>query len=297
MQTTPITFDAPFLSPIPPLFSSPVLAQEETKAISKAAKTEAPLLSSYPPLLPEFHFLAFLERFETFMQGYQETVIEELSRVETDLKSCFADLSERLKENAKKMSDASFWGMLQKIATFLSAALALFTGGLLVSASHGLVGGALLASGVLSMGHFIMTETGSYETLARKIAGENEKRKKELITYLPIAVGITSAILGLSGGVGAVMAQAPLPPAMGIAQSALSLFSATTQTAQGIAKYKLNEAQACTIESQNKQEWLETLQEMTTNALEGETEEKRRIFSSALAMITAITQSNEAANA
>ncbi len=297
LRGSDILLDAP--APLPQLTPIENLgtasSQEVLKIDAAKALMSPPEISPHPPLLPEFHFLDFLNRFNDSMRNYTGILLDELGSKETELKSCLAELSERLKESAQKMNESTFWTVLWKIASFLGSFLTLITGGVLLAGSHGFVGGALLASGILAIGNTILTQADGWKQVAEIIAGDDEKRKKELAIYLPGVVGAASAILGLSGGIGAAMVQAPIPNPILFVTSAIEAFTGVTGVAKGVMDYRVNRAEVAVQEAHVLREWLESLQDVTSHTLKTQEDGKHQIFSLSTDILRTITEANQAA--
>jgi hypothetical protein len=216
---------------------------------------ERPVLTSPDDLPPpsrarpssEYRLLAATEETRSLGNQIMETLGLRLQNVKQTIREVSADNLEKLKENAKKAADSSFWSVLKKIATSLLAALSIVFGISLVATGGGaLIGGAMIASGVLSLANFALSETGAWDWVAKQLAGENEERRKMFAMVIPGAVGIIAGAIGIVGSVQAVVSGAAqfAEKALYIAQTALAVFDGITTFGKGIADAQLIWSQA-----------------------------------------------------
>lgn len=110
----------------------------------------------------------------------------------------------KMKEAADRAQTSSFWKFLQDIGSLFSAAFSIVLGlPLLFTGAGTLVGGAMVAAGILSITNFIFKQTDVWNWLAKSIAGDNENLARNLENILPAVVGVVCGVVGLAGSVGA----------------------------------------------------------------------------------------------
>jgi hypothetical protein len=211
---------------------------------------ERPVLTSPDELFPphstpqssEYRLLAATEETRSLGNQIMETLGNRLQHVKHSIREISADNIQKLKENAKRAADSSFWSVLKKIATSLLSALSIVFGISLIATGGGaLIGGAMIASGVLSLANFALSETGAWDWVAKQLAGENEERRKMFAMCIPGAVGIIAGAIGIVGSVQAVVSGAAQfgEKMLYIAQTALAVFDGITTFGAGYAKTHL----------------------------------------------------------
>lgn len=176
-----------------------------------------------------------------------ETLSVRLANVKDKVREISAENIKKLKEAAERANASTFWSTLQKIATCLLSALSVIFGvTLLASGGGALIGGAMIASGVLSLANFALSELGTWDWVAEQLANGNEERKRQIATILPAAIGIVAGGIGLVGSVHGVATGALqfAEKAVAVAQTALTLFSAATDFGKGCADARLLWTQA-----------------------------------------------------
>jgi hypothetical protein len=183
-----------------------------------------------------------------------ETFSARLAQVKEKISAISADNIQKLKEAAERANSSHFWSTLQKIATCLLSALSLVFGVAIVASGGGaLIGGAMIASGILSLANFALSECGAWDWIAGQIAHDNEEHKKKLAMILPLAVGIVAAGIGLVGSAYGVASSAIqfAEKAVSVAQTALALFKATTTFGKGVSDARLLWTQADLVKIQS----------------------------------------------
>ncbi len=109
-------------------------------------------------------------------------------------------------EAAKKFQDRNMWSMLAKIASGILAAISVvFGASLIVSPAGGiLVGGLLIASGILSIVNLVFEETKVWDWVADQIAGSDKKLRNQLRALIPAGASMISMGAGAAGSFGAL---------------------------------------------------------------------------------------------
>jgi hypothetical protein len=207
---------------------------------------ERPILTSpgdMPPpdrvgMMSEYRLLAATNESRELGNKITETLGLRLQNVKQKIREISADNIEKLRENARRAADSSFWSVLKKIATSLLAAVSIVFGISLIATGGGaLIGGAMIASGVLSLANFAMSESGAWEWVANQLARDNEDLRNKLTWILPGAVGILAGGIGLVGSIQGIASGAIqfMEKTMYVLQTAVSLFDAATTVGKGIA--------------------------------------------------------------
>lgn len=197
--------------------------------------------------LSELKFIAAMTSFRQFGEDLISCIAGRLEAFKLKMQEISLEAAERLKEAAERAKESGFWSLLKKIATCLLSVLSIVLGFSLISSGAGVfVGGAMIASGLLSVANLTFSEAGIWEWVAKKLAGEDEEKRKQLAMLLPTAIGIASGLIGVFGATGAAILTGVnlLDKAIFIAQAGLALFQGATTIGQGYANAQLLWAQA-----------------------------------------------------
>ncbi|NGX46016.1 MAG: hypothetical protein K940chlam2_01197 [Chlamydiae bacterium] len=158
-----------------------------------------------------------------------------------------SDEAEKMKQAIQREKDAGWWEFLKDVGQlFLSALTTVFGFFLLSSGGGAVVGGAMIASGVLTIVNYAMQKAEVWDLLANKLAADNESMREMIKTYIPAAIGIVAAVLGLTGGAATFFFTDldAAGKALTILETATSLANSTTTLASGISKGRLQWAQS-----------------------------------------------------
>lgn len=165
-----------------------------------------------------------------------------LQGVKAKIKEVSAEMIQKLKEAAARARDSGFWSILKKIATCLLSAVSIVFGVSLIASGGGaLLGGAMIASGILSLANFALSEFGTWDWVAIQLANGDEDLKKKLLMILPGAVGLIAGGIGLVGSVNGIVNGALnlAEKALFVAQAALAIFDGVTTLGKGISDARL----------------------------------------------------------
>jgi|SRR5579862_2324153 len=237
----------------PPPIAQPIRTHigDELKPSTQIPTTQ--LLSERPRLIPpndpisrglsERRFLQEMQKVKDRSNAITETVAKRLDIYKEQMMKLNDENIAKIKESAERAATSNWWSMLKKAATALLAALSLALGLSVIAGGGSLViGGALVASGILSITNFVCSEAGIWDELAKKLAHNDEERRKKIGLIIPIALGVVSAALGLFGGVQSMAFTTNL--AVTVLQTALSTFQGVTAIGLGISKGNLIRSQA-----------------------------------------------------
>lgn len=215
---------------------------------SPAWTPERPVLTP-PDALPDsvYRFLATTEESRHLGNNILGILGDRLKNIKLKIQEVCAENIQKLQEAARRAADSSFWSILKKIATCLLSALSMVFGVALVASGGGaLIGSLMIASGVLSLSNFALSETGAWDWISKQLANDNEERQKTLAWVLPTAVGILAGGIGLVGSIQSIATGALqfAEKAIYIAQTALAIFDGVTTFGKGYADARVTWAQA-----------------------------------------------------
>lgn len=223
------------------------------------APSARPSLTNWQPqipvLTPPYHLqessdlrlLNVSEQSRTLGNDLLDSLGIRLQCVKEKIRDVSAEMIKKLKESAERANTSNFWSILQKVAScFLSAISIVFGISFLASGGAALVGGAMIASGILSLANFALAEYGTWDWIADQLSHSNEDTKRKIVTYLPMTVGIIAGGIGLVGTVnGVVNGTFELShKIISVLQTTLTLFGAATTLGKGIADGRLLQTRA-----------------------------------------------------
>lgn len=215
---------------------------QESRAIERPLLTPPGELPQKPLPLSDYRLLAMTEESRELGNQILQGLSVRLSTIKEGIQRISAENIQKLREAAERASAKDFWSLLKKIATCLLSALSLVTGIALVASGGGaLIGGAMIASGILSLANFALAELGAWDWVAEHLAHGNEDTKNKIAAALPAAVGILAGGIGLVGAVNGIASGALqfADKAVLVAQTALNLFDGVTTMGKGIADARL----------------------------------------------------------
>lgn len=240
--------------------SPDVTPRTDVVTTAVASSAAAPLFVP-PKLTPpsrvsysEFSLIHVFDEMHASGKTMLASFTSSISQGSAKLRQLLLENIEKLKEAAKKAQENGFWSMLQKIGECILAAISTILGITLVATGAGaIVGGVLIAAGILTITNFAMRETGSWDWAAKKLSNDKEQQKK-LAIYLPLGVGLVAAVLGLGGSIATAlwtslnMAQ----QALSIGQAALGIYQGFTTVGKGITDAKVLWTQADLIDIEKR---------------------------------------------
>lgn len=175
-------------------------------------------------------------------------------------------LIEHIREAGEIFKQRETWSILAKIASGILAAISLLFGISLVATPAGgmLVGGLLIASGLLSIVNLILEETKVWDWVANQIAGDDKKLSDQLKVWIPAGVGMLSALVGSAGSVAALFMEA-----FNMVQQMLLVGKTVTDIAKHISSMAEGVATSESIKSQAESEHIQTQIDMSDGNLRG----------------------------
>lgn len=247
---------APY-APVPPMKLQPaplapsIDVLQPSPAITVAAPAlERPKLpapdTSTSRTLSELRYLKEMDNLKTRSNRITESMLERFNIYKRQVQSLNDQQIAKIKENADMASKSNMWSMLTKAATALLCALSLALGLTIIGGGgSAFTGGALIASGVFSLANFVCTEANIWDEVARKLAQDDEERRKKIGMILPIALGVLSAGLGLYAGVTNLQhVQSLGPQILQLIQSGLTSFQAVTTIGQAFSSGYVTRSEA-----------------------------------------------------
>lgn len=212
-------------------------------ALPTVEKAYVPSKPQISPVLFAINNVIELTRLGKMMMAWNSARLTDKYKEMDELR---IKMAQQIQENVNKSGWAKFWDILQDIGTCVLAAISAVIGISLVSTGAGsLIGGAMIASGVLSIALLIGRKTGAVDWLAKEIAGDDEQLRKLLTMLIPGAVGVACGLLSLGGMIGAWSSINIVQQALSIAQAAASISGGVLTLGRGIvhADVKWGEAQ------------------------------------------------------
>jgi hypothetical protein len=185
----------------------------------------------------------------------------------------------KLEEAYAASKDASFWSLLEDIGSTIMSSVSFFFGAAALSSGGAAVGGALIVSGVASLSHIAFKYTDGWDWISEQVAGENKELKETIRTYLPSALGITAAAIGLYGVYGAWS----FAGGVGL-QQAFSVLQTSGHVAHGIFAYANGQANSFYRKSSAEVSALQSMSELVRMDVENCIEELKEFHENQLAI-------------
>lgn len=203
---------------------------------SKPFEPSKPVLEN-----PTYKALQFyVTRLEPVVDRYSVLKESEIERDFDRIENLHRDQAVKIEEANKAQKDVTFWGILEDIGSSITSCVSLFFGFSAVSAGAPAIGGALIASGVLSVTNMVFKHTGLWDWTADTLSCGNEPARHAIRTYIPPAVGITSAALGIYGTYAAwsYTALNGIEKGVSLVQSTANVATAITAYGGGMSQYR-----------------------------------------------------------
>lgn len=250
-----------------------------------------------PPSLSELRFLAAMESFRSFGDQVLSTLGVRLEAFRLQLQDISAENLQKLKEAAENAKSSDFWSLLQKVANCLLSAFSIVIGFSLVSTGAGtLVGGAMIASGIFSIANLLMSESGTWDWVAKKLANEDESKRQMLAMLLPSVVGVLTGVIGVFGSAGAfAWSGIEFIDKVGLLLSSLlSIMSGVTTIGKGYADANLTWSKADLIKIKSQMTVERHLIDNTAKSIEGVLDGMNAAHDKANLFVKMAIRSNEA---
>jgi len=211
---------------------------------SKVQTLETPLFS--PPKLThpsrvtyiEYGLISVLNELHTCGESLITSFTTSLSHGSEKLKKLSLENIEKLKEAAKNTQSSEFWSFLQKIGECILAAITTVLGITLVATGAGaIIGGVMIAAGLLTIANFAMRESGSWVAVSKLLSNDKETQKN-IAFYIPLGVGLLAAVLGIAGSVATALYTTLniAGQAVSVLQAAAGIYNGVTTVGKGVSE-------------------------------------------------------------
>ncbi len=238
--------EVPSVLPVLEKSSSPFVQDRSASSIAPAEKKET-YVPSKPTLDPVLrtieNYVGRLEPAADRWSRFKEGAIEKKCQ---EIDALYREEAIKLKEAYEASKTVSFWSILEDIGSSIMSAISFFFGFSAISTGAPVVGGILILSGVLSLGNLAFKYARVWDWVADQVAGKNTTLHSVIKTYIPPAIGITAAGMGIYGSYAAwnYAAQTGIQGVTSILQSTGMIASGLTAFAGGISQGHLREATA-----------------------------------------------------
>lgn len=290
IRTSPALLESAEIQPSRPATVADTLTVAESGAMP-VWTPERPQLT--PPC--DYRLIRETERARKLGSSILDTLTMRLGYIKDNIREISAENIKKLKENAEKAHTSGFWSILKKIATCILSTLSIVFGVALIGSGGGaLIGGAMIASGILSIANFALSEIGAWDWVAKQLASDNEEWRQRLAMILPAAFGIVAGGIGLVGAIPSVMTGSiqVAEKALYIAQSVVAVFDGVTTLGKGIADARLLWSQGDLTLVQGKMTMGRTQFDSTMREIESSMNDFRAVKSKTKKIIQSISKTN-----
>ncbi len=234
------------------------------------------------PSLPEMRAIRAMERLHEAGERKFHVHIGEFDAKLDELDAWQAQSLETLKEKCQRTQETTMWETARKIGAGILGVVSTFLGlSIVTTGGSALIGGALIASGIISIANLAFTDAGLWDWLAEKLAGDNEEMQKKIATLIPCVLGLIAAGLGMAGfGALARWGALPVAPqALAIVQMIVNLTTIVTTIGGELSQARVSLSQSSLIDLQGKialhSHEVDLLNEQLEEVLEQETQSYR----------------------
>ena len=280
--------------------SSPVASQ--SGSISSLSKQpvgptfDRPVLSPPDGHMSVLSYLREVAGFQNFGDKYLTAKSNALANTNKEIERLSAENMEKMRDAAGKASTSDVWSFLKKIATCILAAISVVIGISLIATGGGaIIGGAMIASGILSIANLVLSDAGFWEWVAKKLANDNEDKRKMIAMALPAVVGIASGAIGLFGSVGSLLWSSLnfMQQALVVAHAIFGVTDGVTTIGKGVADGQVLFAEADIVQSRLETAQVRFQSENISKAIEEVLNYLGSVQENALGMLKMIIQSNQ----
>jgi hypothetical protein len=235
--------------PVEKVKGSPLFAIPDQ--LSPAPAAIPPYTISKPKLTPpqrtviQYDILNCFDRLWNVGNDRLSLCLTQLDKTRAHLDEVSGEHTKSIKEAAIKTQEGKVWSLLRKIGNCVLAAFSFFFGAS-ISAVNPIIGGLLIASGILNIANLVFSEAGLWNRIADKLFPEDEEKKRKFIAFVPAAIGIIAAGCGAVGGIAAFF-KSSVPLATGIlavVNMAVNLAEGVTSIGEGIHQKQVASAEA-----------------------------------------------------
>jgi hypothetical protein len=247
---------------IPPAAHKKRSSDDHVSTIEKSKSVASPFTTS-KPILPHWDMIEQVNRLEKATDVYTQLKQNQIDQ-------SFKRIQDLQREEALKLAEAdaasqnvSFWGILEDIGSTIMSAVSFFFGFAALTTGGAAIGGALIVSGILSFSSIAFKHAKGWDWIADQVAGDDKQLRQAIVTYLPVAVGITAAAMGAYGAWGA-WHYAPMEGS----RKALAILETAAGLAKGISAFGSGKAAAFYKTATAEFSALQTKTELTTLGVE-----------------------------
>jgi len=257
-----------------------------TKDTIETAPVAKPLFKpSKPNLLPEMRMINASNHFYKVGDTQLQLHTKELEQEQQQIEELCRTNIKKMEEAAKRSQAEGVWSYLQKIGSSILSAISIYLG-FATMATATLVGGALVAAGIMTLANLVLTEVGFWDWVVEKMAGDNEdqrKRYRELVTIAGLSViGAQLFALGSLAVFGTfTLATIAVP----VAQLAFTIASTMSSVTGQISEARTAWSQAELTELQGKLAISQREVEKLTDRIETTLTSQQQTFRSAKHML------------
>lgn len=284
--------NTPLLPPSPLLSGSSIGLCESRENLFQPSK---PILDPpVRPSLPALRMLATVSCLEKIGEKLMSYNQDSLDRFISSMHALQAEEMEKLKTVLESTQGAGIWGFLKEMGSLLLAALSSVFGlSILAAGGSALIGGALIASGILSILNFTFKKSGVWDWVAELIAKDNQELKQKLAHLLPAAVGVMTAGISLFGSAGAAwIGQLDAgQKVLSVLDTATSLATGFASFSQGTMEYKKSKAESSLMITQADLKLVSSKMEFTMTEMQSVCENESRFADALKKLIRASIES------
>lgn len=125
---------------------------------------------------------------------------KEIEVVDTEATDLHIKRLEQLKEAVKKEKETTSWGIVVKVFSWIASLFNIIAGALLIASGVGAIAGAMLVSGgVIQLSSQIMELTGGWKKIVQLLPGDDDEKKRAIISWMQIGIGVLCLILSGAG--------------------------------------------------------------------------------------------------
>lgn len=248
---------------IPPVAHKKRPSEDHISTIERSKTAASFYNTSKPVLTPLWETIDNVERLEKATDRYTAQKQTQIDQSFKRIQAFQLEEAQKLEEAYEASENVSFWGILEDIGSTIMSAVSFFFGFSALATGGALIGGALIVSGVLSVSTLVFKHAKGWDWIADQVAGDNLQLRKAIVTYLPVAVGITAAAMGAYGAWGA-WHYAPMEGS----KKALAILESAASLAKGITAFGSGKAAAHYKTANAEFSALQTKTELTTLGVE-----------------------------
>ena len=206
---------------------------------NNAGKVKKPELA--PPRIGVFALYYILTKMGIVSDGTSNYFCKkEIEIVDAETTEAHKKRLEEMKEAIKKEKETERWGVAVQVFSWIAAVVGVIAGILLIATGVGAVAGALMvAGGIIQIASQIMETTGGWKKVAEILPGEDTEKKRAVITWMQIGIGVLCLVLAGAGIIWGGFASfgKAMTTAMGMIGAIQSIGYGVTQIGEGVSGF------------------------------------------------------------